>query len=87
MKTTPPELHMLLAATAYLMTRYSLHASVSVAQSVAHHLEMLLTHPATQVSPAARSACQGLLLQWREIAARHTGAVCYRHADKTKRAH
>lgn len=74
-----PDLHTLLAATTYLMTRYSLQrgtenlscSSMSAAEGIKHHLEMLLAHPDVQASPTARSAYQGLLWEWSGILARH----------------
>lgn len=74
-----PDLHTLLAATTYLMTRYGLQrgtenltcASMSAAEGIKQHLEMLLAHPDIQASPTARSAYQGLLWEWSGILARH----------------
>lgn len=85
MKSTSPDLSMLLAATGYLMTHYSLRSSEPAAHGVVHHLEMLLAHPQVIESPRLREAYQGLLKQWQEIATRQRRTVDHRHVSHAER--
>ena len=61
------DLYILLAASSYLMTRYSQHCSGDAAQGVVHHLKMLLAHPEIQSSTSAKIAYRGLLHDWQQI--------------------
>ncbi len=89
-----PDLHTLLAATTYLMTRYGLQrgtdnltcGSMSAAEGIKHHLEMLLAHPEVQASATARSAYQGLLCEWCGILAQHQQSAHCTCAGKTETA-
>lgn len=71
-----PDLHTLLAATAYLMTRHSLQQrqgrdAAQTAEAVKQHLEMLLCHPDILASTTACNSYQALLWEWGKIAAHH----------------
>ncbi len=71
MKPTSSDINMLLAATGYLMTHYSLCSNEKTAHGVVHHLEMILAHPRILDSPRTHKVYQGLLGQWHEIVTRH----------------
>lgn len=71
MTRNTPDLHTLLAALAYLMTRHTVRNSVDTATGIVHHLEMLLAHPEVQTSSVAQCAYRGLLHEWRNILGRH----------------
>lgn len=71
MNRKTPDLHTLLAASSYLMTRHTLRGCADTAAGVVHHLEMLLAHPEVQASTVAQCAYRGLLREWRGILTRH----------------
>ena len=80
------DLPTLLAALAFLMTRYGLYGSVEVAQGITNHLEMLLANAEVQQSPAARNTYELLLTQWRGIVHRHRVATRQTHC-RAQRIH
>lgn len=87
MNEKPQDLYTLLAASSYLMTRYSLRCSGDTAQGVVHHLKMLLAHPEIQSSASARAAYHGLLHDWQQILIRHTRPHPLEVAKKISLAH
>lgn len=62
-----PPLDVLLAATLYLMTRYHAHRCPCVAHAVAQHLDLLSRQAEGRCSPALRSTCAQLELDWRAL--------------------
>ncbi|WP_298612299.1 hypothetical protein [uncultured Thiothrix sp.] len=74
-----PELHTLLAATSYLLTRYAIQQTqglltcrtFSLAQAIHQHLTMVLQHPELTNASEAERAYQGLYQQWQAILFEH----------------
>lgn len=83
MNPKTPDLHTLLAASSYLMTRYTLRGCADTAAGVVHHLEMLLAHPEVQTSSVAQCAYCGLLREWRAILNRHRGRPAVNETPNT----
>ena len=87
MNEKPQDLHILIAASSYLMTRYSLRGSGDTAQGVVHHLKMLLEHPEVQSSASAKIAYRGMLHDWEQILIRHTRPHPFELAKKASLPH
>lgn len=74
-----PELHTLLAATSYLLTRYAVQQTqgvltcrtFSLAQAIHQHLMLVLQHPELANSSEAEQAYQGIYQQWQSILFEH----------------
>ncbi|HPE58758.1 MAG: hypothetical protein KDI15_08820 [Thiothrix sp.] len=74
-----PELDVLLAATSYLMTRYSLQSAKNpmtydtgkLAESICQHLALLLKQPEVQGSRVFRTAYHSLAYEWEHILVQH----------------
>jgi hypothetical protein len=69
--TEHPDIHLLQAASSYLMTRYSQRKSPDTAQGVVDHLRMLLSRPEIQASDHSMVAYQHLLHEWTTILSAH----------------
>ncbi len=80
MSPTPlPQLHVLLASTLYLMTRYHAHRCPCVANAVAQHLDLLSQLADGRGSAVLRSACAQLELDWRALTHGSSPAGSDRH--------
>lgn len=71
-----PDIHALMTASSYLMTRYTVCASRDMAQGVVDHLKMLLAHSEIQSSSSSVETYSGLLHEWVRILMRHQNHEC-----------
>jgi hypothetical protein len=74
-----PTLDVLVAATLFLMTRYQAHRCPCVAHAVAQHLDLLSRQAEGRCSPALRSTCALLELDWRALSRAHPEVAAVRH--------
>lgn len=93
-----PELHTLLAATSYLITRYAIQQTqglltcrtFSLTQAIDQHLIMVLQHPDLAHAPEAERAYRSLHQQWQAILLEHqqqAHCICERPKQITTLEH
>jgi hypothetical protein len=65
-----PDAALLQSVLCYLMTRYTLRPSSTLANSIVEHLRLYLAHPEVTSLPGRCSTYRSLLEQWEAIAIR-----------------